>query len=150
MGTNIIDGACLHVVDRVNPLSHWVIQPYLDSERSHCQFRHALFLCHSMMEHSFGSLSAGRDGCGICKCPCFEHFVNNWSLICSSLLMWRCKRSMLLWLQFLQQFSSQPTGTTCSTCNAQEELRIWNAIFSPFSKSGGNSPHDLKHLLNDC
>lgn len=92
--------AYLHVVNGANPLSHWVIEPYPDIKESHCQFSHALFLRHGVMEHSFGRLSTGRDGCGICKCQCFKHFMNNWRLLCPSLAMWRCKRKILLRLDY--------------------------------------------------
>lgn len=92
--------AYLQVVDGENSLSRWVIQPYPDSKGSHCQFSHALFLCHKLMEHSFGRLSMGRDVCGISKWQCFKHFVNNWRLLCPSLATWRCKRKILLWLDY--------------------------------------------------
>lgn len=125
--------AYLYVVDVVNPLSHWVMQPYPDSKESHCQFSHALLLHCNIMEHSFGRLFSGRDGYGICNCWCFKHFVSNWRLLCPSLAMWRCKRNILVWLNYSFCNSCAPSLQQLLAAHMHRRISKSEVLFADLS-----------------
>lgn len=51
-------GSAYYLFGGAYPIPNQAIQPYADSKVTYCQFNYALFLCHDVMKHSFGTFPA--------------------------------------------------------------------------------------------